>query len=118
MKIIINAKNLKLDEILQNFVEEKMASLEKFIEILKRDGQKKTLAEIFVEVEKETKHHKKGDIYAVKAMVKFPGKSLMAEAKKDDLFVAVTQAKDILKTEIEKYKFKKIDKIRRKVRKK
>ena len=58
MIITIKAKNLELTDELRNFVEEKIGSLEKFI----------TLAEAFVEVEKETMHHKKGKIFKNKEL--------------------------------------------------
>jgi ribosome-associated translation inhibitor RaiA len=41
----------------------------------------------------------------------------MAQSEKDDLYKAIVEAKDELKLEIEKYKFKKIDKTRRQQRK-
>lgn len=119
MKIIIKTKNLEPVEGLQEFVEKKIGSIKKFINILKQDtpGGLKTLAEIFVEVEKETEHHKKGKIFLVKTRVNLPGKSLTAWSRADDLFKAVNQVKDELKIEIEKYKFKSADKNRRKQRK-
>ena len=119
MKIITSTKNLDLTEGLQNFVEKKISSIKKFIDILKEETPKKgkTLAEIFVEVEKETEHHKKGKIFLVKTQVVLPGKSLEAWYRADDLFKAIVGAKNELKMEIEKYKFKKIDKNRRQQRK-
>jgi len=119
MKIIIKTKNLELTEGLQNFVEKKMGSIKKFIDILKEDTPEKgkTLAEVFVEVEKETKHHKKGKVFLVKTQVILPGKSLMAWYRSDDLFKTIVGAKNELKSEIEKYKFKSIDKNRRQQRK-
>lgn len=119
MKIIIKIKNLELTESLQNFVEKKFYSLQKFIDILKDDIQKnrKTLAEVFVEIEKETEHHKKGKIFLVKTQVSLPGKSLISLSRADNLFKAVIGAKDELKMEIEKYKLKNVDKNRRQQRK-
>jgi len=119
MKIIIKTKNLDLTTELQNFVEKKIGSIKKFINILKQDTPQglKTLAEVFVEVEKETEHHKKGKVFLVKTQVILPGKSLMTVSRADDLFKAIILAKDELKMEIEKYKFKKIDKNRRQQRK-
>jgi len=119
MKIIIKAKNLELTEGLQTFIDEKIGSVKKFINILKEDivEGEKTLAEVFVEVEKETKHHKKGDIFLVKIRVNLPGKSLIAGSKADDIFKAIIDAKDELKMEIEKYKVKNSDKNRREQRK-
>ena len=119
MKIIIKTKNLDLTQDLQGFIEKKLGSVKKFIDILKEDTPEKgkTLAEIFVEVEKETEHHKKGKVFCVKTQVILPGKSLMVGFKADDLFEAVIGAKNELKTEIEKYKFKNSDKRRRQRRK-
>jgi len=116
MKIIIKTKKLELTDGLQIFVEKKIGSIKKFINILKQDTPEKgkTLAEVFVEVEKETKHHRKGDIFKSKITVRLPGKVILAEAHSEDLFKAIVEAKDELKLEIEKYKMKNIDKARRK----
>ena len=68
---------------MQKFIEEKIGSLKKFIDILKREDEiGKTLAEVFVEVEKETKHHKKGEILACQLEVDCPGKSLVVKVRK------------------------------------
>jgi len=123
MKIIIKTKNLDLTTDLHNFIEKKIGSIKKFINILKQDiplpggHLGKTLAEIFIEVEKETEHHKKGKIFLVKTQIVLPGKSLAVSHRDDDLFKAIIGAKDELKMAIEKYKFKKIDKNRRQQRK-
>ena len=117
MKIIIKTKNLEQSSALNDFIEKKFLTLKKFINVLKYPDEGKTLAEVIIEAEKETKHHRKGDIFLVKAMVNLPGRNIMAEAKEEDLFVAVVSAKDELKMEIEKYKVKKIDKTRRLQRK-
>ena len=118
MKIITKTKNLELTDRLTGFVEEKFYGLKKFIDVLKEDEDVlPTLAEVFVEAEKETKHHQKGKIFIVKANVRLPGKSLIAEARSDDLYKAIIEAKEELKMEIEKYKLKNIDKNRRQKRK-
>ena len=122
MKIIIKTKNLEASESLNIFAEKKFLTLEKFIKILEKEdakavGGKKTLAEIIVEIEKETNHHKKGDIYRVKGQVIFSGKNIVSDEVADDIFVAITKSKEELKNEIEKYKVKKIDKTRRQQRK-
>ena len=122
MKIIIKVKNLELIEDLKNFIEKKFIGLKKFINILKRDDgaqgvPRKTLAEVFVEIEKETQRHKKGKIFLVNVQVNLPGKSLRALSRADDIFKAIIGAKDEMKMEIEKYKFKHIDKYRRQQRK-
>ncbi len=118
MKIIIKTKNLELTESLNNFIENKFYGLKKFINILKREDKiGKTLAEVFVEVEKETMHHRKGEIFRVKSGVYLPGREIISRARADDLQKAIIKAKDELRLEIEKYKFKNIDKNRRQRRK-
>ena len=107
MRITIKAKNLELTEELQNFIEEKIGSLKKFVKILKEEtGEGKTLAEAFVEVEKETRHHKKGKIFKAEAQISLPGKILMAQARGEDLPGIVVKLKDALQQEIKKYKLK------------
>ena len=107
MRITIKAKNLELTEELQNFIEEKIGSLKKFVKILKEErGEGKTLAEAFVEVEKETRHHKKGKIFKAEAQISLPGKILMAQARGEDLPGIVVKLKDALQQEIKKYRLK------------
>ena len=114
MKIIIKTKDQEPSEALNKFIEEKFFTLKKYVSIFKKENELgKTLAEIFVEVEKETKHHRKGDIFLVKAQMSMPGRSILAEEKGDNIFSVVVAAKEELKLEIEKYKLKKIDKARR-----
>ena len=118
MKIIIKTKNIDLSAEINDFVEKKFYGLKKFIDVLKREDEiGKTLAEVFVEVEKETKHHRKGDIFRVKSRIYLPGREIISQVRTDDLRKAIMEAKDDLKIEIEKYKFKNIDKIRRQQRK-
>ncbi len=82
MKIIIRAKNLELTKNLKNFIEEKIGSLKKFIDILKKEEgpstgsgrNKKTLAEVFFETQKESKHHNKGQVFRSEARILLPGK--------------------------------------------
>ena len=114
MKIILKAKNLPLSAELKNFTEKKFSILKKFIDILKTENEiGKTLAEVFVEIEKETMHHNKGEIFGVKSRVYLPGREIISRVKSDDLFRAIIKSRDEMKIEIEKYKFKKIDKNRR-----
>lgn len=114
MKIIIKAKNLNLSGALQNYINEKIGSLKKFINILKREDEiGKTLAEVYVEVEKETEHHKKGQIFSCQLEVKLPGKSLVAKSESDDLYKAIVSAKKELEQAIKKYKVKKVEFSRR-----
>ena len=113
MKITIKTKNISLTGALKDFTEKKFFGLRKFINILKREEDKKTLAEVLVELEKETQHHRKGDIFSVKCRVQLPGRFLVAQSKSEDLLKSVIAAKDEMKTEIKKYRFKKTDRHRR-----
>ena len=118
MKIITKSKNLDLSEALQNFIDDKIGGLKKFTDILKREDEiGKTLAEIFVEVEKETKRRNKGEIYSCQLEVVLPGKSLSVKSNSDDLYKAIVMARGEMEEEIKKYKVKKIEKNRREQRK-
>lgn len=119
MNIIIKSKNLELTDSLDAFINKKVGALEKFISLLAEEPVKKgkTLAEVFVEVEKVTKHHKKGDVFKTEIMVVFPGRKLIAQAHGSDFSKTVIEAKDELEREIKKYKFKKIELARRAQRK-
>ena len=85
MNIIIKTKNLELTDSLRTYVAKRIDGLKKFINILKDDsapqGKGKTLSEVFVEIERETLHHKKGYIFKAEATVHLPGKSLIAQAR-------------------------------------
>ena len=118
MKILIKTKNLETTPSIEAYVEEKFGGLKRFINILdKEEDSVKTLAEVFVELGKEANHHRKGEVFLAEARIALPGKNLIAKATSDDLFKAIVKAKDEMKLEIEKYKFKKIDKNRRQQRK-
>jgi ribosomal subunit interface protein len=117
MKIIIKAKNLDQSDALNAFIEKKFSSLKKFIDVLKTPEEKRTLAEVFVEVEKETKHHNKGEIFSCQLEIVLPQKSLTTKSNSDDLYKAIVAAKKAMEEEIKRYKFKNIEKNRREQRK-
>ncbi len=66
----------------------------------------KPRVEVWVEIGKTTSHHQKGDIFRAEAQMRFPGKSLRAESKRDDLKLAITEIKDELQRELKQYKEK------------
>ena len=112
MKIIIKTKNLDLTTDLQEFIEEKIGGLEKFTKILQNNSE-----EFFVEIGRETKHHKKGDIFKAEAIIHLPGQTLVAISERDDLKQAIVEVKDELQQEIKKYKLKRTEAIIREQRK-
>ena len=115
MKIITKTKNFELTEAIQIFVDTKLASLKKFINVLKEDAPEKgkSLAELFVELEKETAHHRKGNIFSCQLDVKLPGRRFVVKSNSDDLNKAIVGARKELEREIKEYKVKKIEVSRR-----
>ncbi|OGZ69862.1 MAG: ribosomal subunit interface protein [Candidatus Staskawiczbacteria bacterium RIFCSPHIGHO2_02_FULL_42_22] len=112
MNIIIKTKNIELTDSLEKFIQQKIGKLEKFSKILGKDS-----LEMFVEIEKETNHHRKGEIFFAEAILVMPGKKLVARAKSDDLGKAVSEVKEELEIEIKKYKLKAIELPRRQAKK-
>jgi len=108
MQIIIKTKNLELTDSLRLYIDKRIEGLKKYV---------RELPEIFLEIEKETLHHKKGQIFKTEATVHFPKKSLVAEAKGDDLGKTVTQVRDELKRQIREHKLKSIELPRREAKK-
>jgi ribosomal subunit interface protein len=118
VKIVIKTTKVKLNEALEDFIEEKIGELEKFSKIFQQEyygdffGKGKPRAEAWVEIGKTTSHHQKGPIFFAECQMRLPGKSIRAEANNDDLRLAVTEVKDELQRQLKQYKNKKI--VRRK----
>jgi len=114
MRIILKSKNLEITEGLKNYVDEKVGSLKKFVDILKQDaGIGKDVAEFFVDVEKETRHHKKGEIFLAIGKLILPKKTIVVSAKKSDIFQAIVAMVDAFQVEVKQYKSKNKESIRR-----
>jgi len=114
MQIIIKSKNLEISDSLKKYVEGKIKSLKKFVEILNEDASVgRDVAEFSVEIEKETKHHKKGDIFIAVGKLVLPGKTIVVSARKDDVFAAILAMVDAFQVEIKQYKSKYKETIRR-----
>lgn len=101
MRIIITGKNIKLDEPLKVFVDDRIGGLEKFI------GQGPVEAR--VEIGLPSKHHRSGRIYYAEVNLKIGGKLLRATCQHEDLRNAIVDAKNELQREIKKFKEKKRD---------
>ena len=124
MKINIKATNLEIGEKFKKEIEKKINSLEKFAK--KTFGKKywdgffgkgRPRAEAFVEIAKMSGHHRKGPVFYAECQIKFPGKSLRAEAQKESLELALKEVKEELKREIKKFKGKLTAKYERGARK-
>ena len=111
MHIIIKTKNLELTPSLENLIQKRMAVSQKMINAFQESTS------FLVEVEKETRHHRKGDIFKAEVIVSLPGKKLVAKAHGENLSRVITEVKNELEREIRKYKTKTIELPRRKYRK-
>ncbi len=122
MKINIKTKNISLTPAIKVFIEKKIGSVEKFIKILYNgnyqtpSGKLKALPEAWVEIGKETRHHRKGPFFRAECQIRFGGKSVRAEAVSQKLRIAITEVKDELQRELKKQKEKVISKRKRKSR--
>jgi len=117
MQITIKSKNLEVTDSLKKYAEEKIGGLKRFVEILNKDVEiGKDVAEFFVEIEKETKHHRKGDIFIAKGKLNLPGKTIIVSARKDDVWMAIVAMVDAFQVEVKQYKLKNVETVRRKQR--
>ena len=100
MKINIKA-GIDLTPSLKTYIEEKLGPLTKFIKKFDETGE----AEIWLEVSRTSKHHRKGsEVFVAAADLRLPKNILRAEEYAEDLRTAIDQARDTLRLEIEKYK--------------
>ena len=106
VKIIIRTKNLKLIPSLEEYINKKINSLERFF-------QNSLEAEFKVEIKKTTQHHRKGKVFQTLAQIRLPGKIIGAESLSQDLRLAIDEVKDELQQELKKYKEKMLAKRKR-----
>ena len=121
MNIIIKTKKLELTPSLEHFINKKVNSLQKFLGVFKHHElpMKKghALFDTLIEVGRESKHHRKGDVYKTEIMIALPGKHLFAQATGDDVIKTINEARNEIEREIRKYKTKTIEFPRRKSKK-
>lgn len=103
MKIIIKATGFELTPSIQEGVENKLSSLSKFI------PPNTEPVELRVEVGMTGKHHVKGDIFRAELNLLIHSDLLRVESCKEDLMMAIVDAKDELQEQIRKYKGKQAD---------
>lgn len=110
MKVTIKTTNLDLTPAIKKAIEEKIATLDKFIPYID------TSLQAFFEVALETRRHKKGKIYYAEANIKVPGKIIRSEAREENIYRAINEVKDELQRLLEKYQKRQIAKRERAVR--
>jgi ribosomal subunit interface protein len=104
MKIILSGKNMKLDEPLKVFVDDKIGGLAKYIA-----GD---AVEARVEIGLPSKHHRSGQIYYAEVNLKVGGKLLRATAENEDMRTAIVEVRNELHAQLKKFKDKKRDSLR------
>jgi len=101
MQIIISTKNISLDEPLKIFIEDKIGGLDRLIG--NSDGQAR------VEIGMPSKHHRSGDIFSAEVNLTLGGKLIRATCIHEDLRNAITDVKNELQVQINKFKEKRND---------
>lgn len=87
MAINIKATNMELTPAIEEYVNDRLDRIEKFI----REGES---ANIYVEVGKTTHHHKKGDLYKAEFNIEIAGEKFFTDSEKEDLYTAIDDAKE------------------------
>lgn len=102
MQIIFKKKDFEITPSIQDYVQKKMETLEKF---LKSFGEEKMIAD--VELGKSTGRQKSGEIFRAEINLNLGGKMFRAESEQEDLLAAIDEVRDDLEQEIKKFKEKK-----------
>lgn len=108
MKIIIKTTNIKLTPAIEDYINQKVGGLDKFLNYVEEE-----LKEARVEIGRTTKHHQKGDIFRAEVNLSLGNKVLRSEAEEWDIKAAIDAVKDELEQEIKKYRGKQIARFKR-----
>src|SRR3989339_904824 len=104
----IKGTNMLLTDAIKSRVTSQAVALEK----LTKDFE--PVAELRVEVGKSTKHHAKGPFFLAEFQLHVPGTELRASVLEEDLYHAISQARDQIRRQLKGYK----DKLKEKSQKK
>jgi len=119
MKINIKSTNIELTPAIREYVEEKIGSLEKFIQGVEEDHdfseEGKPPIETWVELEKTT-HHQKGKVFRAECQIKIAGKSIRSESTQEDLHLAIDEVKDELQRDIKRFRETRISRYKKAAR--
>ena len=107
MKINIKTTNIDLTEALSDYVDQKMRQMEKFIQV----DDDSVLCD--VEIGTTTKHHQSGKIFRAEINLCMAGKDFRAVSEKEDLYVAINDAKEEIIEIIKTSKTKQRTRLRR-----
>jgi len=101
MKKIIKTKDIELSEAMEDYIDKKLGTLNKFVVDVNED-----LVMAQVELLRTTRHHQTGDIFRAEINLSIDGKLFRVESEKDDIYAALDDVRDGLEQEIKKYKNK------------
>lgn len=111
MEIIIKSVNIDLTQNLRDYIEDKIGSCEKFINT-------EFPVNSYVEVERTTFHHQKGDIFRAEVNLILQSKKILrVVVKKEDIYSAINEAKNLLQRKLKQYREKQSAKERKGARK-
>jgi putative sigma-54 modulation protein len=103
MKIIIKSTNIKLSPSINQYIEEKIGGLEKFLKKYNPE-----LVEARVEVGKITRGQRQGDIFKAEVNLSINGQLIRVERTEESLMAAIDLVKDELHREIRQRKDKRM----------
>jgi len=102
MKIIVKATNTKLSPSINQYIEEKIGGLDRFLKSFDPE-----LIKANVEVGKTRQGQRRGEIFKAEVNLNIGGHLIRAEETEDSLMAAIDLVKDQLSREIRRYKDKK-----------
>lgn len=99
MKIDTKFTGLDSTPAINEYINEKIGGLEKFVHRMSEKGA----VSAFIELARSSAHHQKGDVYHIECNLELPGKLLRAETENWDVRLGIDEVRDILHLEIKKY---------------
>jgi|GEM_PF-181038 putative sigma-54 modulation protein len=107
MRTNIKAVNVSLAPEVREYLDRRLTALDKFIDPTDDANI------CYVEIGRTTSHHKTGDIFRAEITCHIGGKSLRAEAEKEDLYSAIDEVKDEMALELRRDKTKRLSLVKR-----
>lgn len=108
MKIDIKSTHLEMTAAIEEYINEKIGSLDRFTQAFARNDTKggfgHEAVEAFVEIARTSAHHKHGPVFRAEVNLRVRGKVLRAAKEDWDIRVAIDAVKEELKMELQKEK--------------
>lgn len=89
----VQATNVELTDAIRAFVTEKIMGLERF-------AKRFDPCDVAIELGKTSERHQKGDVFFAEVTMSIPGDTIRARVEKDDLYAAIDELKDGIKTQL------------------